>query len=263
VTLVPVLMYHAVGRPLDDRFRRWVVSPSLLADHLAAIKDAGYKLIGLSEWAAQTDAHKCVVLTFDDGYADFIDSALPILTANGARATVYVVTGYVGDRARWLPFENERHRPIMGWEDLAMIQESGVEIGSHGHRHVELDSRPAAAAEGDVRQSRQALVERGFAPESFCYPFGYANRTVRDIVARAGFTTACIVGRGLADSEQDLLRIRRVEVDHQTTPLALLRRFHGPAVSASARIRAAAQPTWRQTRRLRAAARGLKAEAYQ
>jgi peptidoglycan/xylan/chitin deacetylase (PgdA/CDA1 family) len=263
VTLVPVLMYHAVGRPIDDRFRRWVVSPSLLAEHLSSINDAGYKMIGLSQWAAQADAQKCVVLTFDDGYVDFMDSALPILLANGATATVYVVTGYVGDRARWLPFEGERHRPIMGWGDLARIHESGIEIGSHGHRHIELDSRSAAAAERDVRQSREALLQHGFTPTSFCYPFGYANHTVRDIVARAGFTTACIVGRGLADSDQDLMRIRRIEVDHQTTSQALLHRFHGPAVSASARIRAAAQPTWRQTRRLRAAARGLKAEAYQ
>jgi peptidoglycan/xylan/chitin deacetylase (PgdA/CDA1 family) len=255
MTLVPVLMYHSVGQPRDERFRHWVVSPSLLADQLSCLAESGYELIGLTEWAGRRDGAKCAVLTFDDGYADFTEHALPVLTSLRARATVYVVTGYVGGQARWLPFPAERARPIMTWDDLRAVEHCGVEIGSHGHHHIELDAVPPGIAENDVRESREALTRRGFSPRSFCYPYGYANRQVREIVAAAGFTTACIVGRGLADSEQDPLRVRRVAVGHRTTPETLLRRFHGPAVPAAARLREAAQPTWRLTRRLRSIAR--------
>lgn len=256
MTLVPVLMYHAVGRSSDERFRPWVVPPSLLAEHVACLTEAGYELLGLTEWASRKDDRKCAVLTFDDGYADFMEHARPILTPHRARATVYVVTGHVGGQARWLPFDSERNRPIMTWDDLRALQGCGMEIGSHGHQHIELDAVPHSVAENDVRRSLDALREEGFSPRSFCYPFGYANRRVRDVVARAGFTTACIVGRGLADSEQDLLRIRRLAVDHRTTPEELLRRFDGPAVAPAAKLREAAQPTWRLTRRVRSAARG-------
>src|SRR5262249_6568024 len=100
-------------------------------------------------------------------------------------------------------------------------------------------------------RSRNALTEHGFSPHSFCYPFGYANRHVREIVARTGFTTACVVGRGLADSEQDMLRIRRLAVDHRMTPEALLQRLHGPEIAVAARLREAAQPAWRLLRRVR------------
>jgi len=255
MTLVPVLMYHAVGRPRDERFRPWVVSPSLLAEHLAALRESGYDLVGLTEWAGRPHVRNRAVLTFDDGYSDFREQALPVLAAHGARATVYVVTGYVGRQARWLPFPAERTRPIMSWDDLRAIHGSGMEIGSHGHRHVELDAVSRSVAATDIRRSRDELRDRGFAPSSFCYPFGYADRAVRAIVARAGFTSACVVGRGLADSEHDFLRVRRLAIDHRTTPEALIRRFSGPAVPPAARLRETAQPAWRLARQLRSAVR--------
>jgi peptidoglycan/xylan/chitin deacetylase (PgdA/CDA1 family) len=256
MTLAPILMYHAVGRARDGRFRRWVVSPSLLAEHLAALRESDYEFVGLTEWASQKQVlSPLVVLTFDDGYADFAEQALPVLDSYGASATVYVVTGYIGGQARWLPYEDERARPIMTWNDLQSIGRLGIEVGSHGHRHIELDAVPPAVAEADVQGSRDVLTEEGFSANSFCYPFGYVNRRVRGIVARAGFDTACVVGRGLADSQHDLLRLRRLEVNHRTTPEALLQRFEGPAVQASARFRQAAQPTWRLTRRLRSVVR--------
>lgn len=253
MTVVPVLMYHAVGTAKDARFRPWVIPPSLLADHVALLRETGYEFTGLTEWACGNRAGNCAVLTFDDGYADFADHALPVLADHGARATVYVVTAYVGGQARWLPFAGERDRPMLGWDDLRAIRHAGIEIGSHGHRHIELDAVPATVAESDVRRSRDALTEQGLHPRSFCYPFGYASRRVRNIVARAGFTNACVVGRGLASSEQDVFRVRRLVVDHRTTPELLLRRCLGPEVPATARLRECAQPAWRLARRLRAA----------
>jgi hypothetical protein len=146
---------------------------------------------------------------------------------------------------------------MLEWDDLRAIEDSGIEVGSHGHRHIELDVVPPAIAESDVRRSRDALTEQGFSPRSFCYPFGYANRRVRDMVAQAGFTNACVVGRGLANSEKDMFRVRRLPVDHRTTPEVLLRRCGGPEVPATARLRECAQPAWRLTRRLRSTVCGL------
>ncbi len=255
MTLTPVLMYHAIGKPLDRRFSSWVISPSLLAEHLAFLHESGYELVGLSEWAREPTQRKYAVLTFDDGYADFIEHALPLLAAYRARATAYVVTGYIGGTAQWLPFDGERRRPLMTWEDLGSAASYGIEIGSHGHRHIELDTVSPAVAQADVQISHAALTRHGFRPESFCYPFGYANRTVCDIVAGAGFSNACVVGRGLADPRQDMLRVRRLAIDHRTSTGALRDRLQGPAVSPTAKLREAAQPAWRLARRLGSVAR--------
>jgi peptidoglycan/xylan/chitin deacetylase (PgdA/CDA1 family) len=255
MTPTPVLMYHSVGRPLDQRFRRWVVSPSLLAEHLAALTESGHELAGVTEWAGHEEQRKCAVLTFDDGYADFAENALPVLGAYQARATVYVVTAYVGSRAHWLFSDDERNPPLMSWEDLRLVKESGIEIGSHSHRHLELDAVSCRIAKGDVLRSIAVLSHNGFAPQSFSYPFGYASRRTRDIVARAGFSTACIVGRGLAQPGRDPLRVRRLVIDHRTSPEALLRRINGAALPPASMLRAAAQPAWRVARRARTIAR--------
>ena len=212
---VPVLMYHAIGLPRDKRFNPWVVPPSLLAEHLAALVESKFELVGMTEWANRKEQQNgLAVLTFDDGYADFIENALPVLAAYQARVAEYVVTAYVGDRARWLPFEEERRRPLMSWEDLRLIRESGIEIGSHGHRHLELDAVSPSIASDDVSRSIAMLKHNDFSPESFCYPFGYASHKTRDIVARTlEFTTSCVVGRGLAEPDRDLLRVRRLAID--------------------------------------------------
>lgn len=254
MTSTPVLMYHSVGQPIDKRFSPWVVSPSLLVEHLAALVESGYELVGMTDWASQNPRHKCAVLTFDDGYADFMEHALPILNSYGARATTYVVTAYVGDSARWLPFPCERIRPLMSWEDLRTVRASGVEIGSHGHRHLELDAVSRRVAKDDILQSLALLQQEGFSPQSFCYPYGYASRSTRDIVAQAGFNTSCIVGRGLAAPDCDLLRIRRLAIDNRMSPEALLHRLNGPAIAPMALLRIAAQPGWRIARRVRSIA---------
>jgi len=264
-------MYHAVGKPHDRRFTRWVVSPSLLAEQLAALREAKYELIGLSEWVRRTqaprpseqatqDTARCAVLTFDDGYADFAEHALPILLSHDASATAYIVTGYVGASASWLPFGAERARPTMTWDDLRTISASGIEIGSHGHRHIELDAVRSEVAEQDVRDSVRSLSAQGLPPRSFCYPFGYSSLRVRKIVASARFETACVVSRGLADPARDMLRVRRLEVQHKTTPEMLLRRFEAPAVSVNTRLKDAAQPAWRLMRRLRSTTQAARTD---
>src|SRR5260370_9733402 len=45
---------------------------------------------------AQGLPSKPVILTFDDGYADFYTTALPILLSHDFRAVSYVVSGFVG-----------------------------------------------------------------------------------------------------------------------------------------------------------------------
>jgi peptidoglycan/xylan/chitin deacetylase (PgdA/CDA1 family) len=266
-------MYHAVGKPRDRHFARWVVSPTLLAEQLAALHEAKYELIGLSEWVRRTQVPsqvppasehgtdttaRCAVLTFDDGYADFAEHALPLLLSHDASATAYVVTGYVGAAADWLPFGPERARPTMTWDDLRAISASGIEIGSHSHRHIELDAVRSEVAEADIRDSVRSLSEQGLAPRSFCYPFGYSSPSVRKIVASARFETACVVSRGLADPARDMLRVRRLEVHPKTTPEMLLRRFEAPAVPVNTRLKDAAQPAWRLTRRLRSTIRAAR-----
>lgn len=256
MTLVPVLMYHAVTKARDRRFQRWVIPPTLLTEHLDALAQSGYRLVGMSEWAAGDRTEPTVVLTFDDGYYDFCEVVVPILLAAGASATVYVVTGLVGEQATWLPFSGERTRPLMSWDDCRQVAARGIEVGSHSHRHAQLDIASPSSAWTDICASRDALRARGLSPRSFCYPYGYWTRAVRALVGRAGFTTACIVGHGLFDSESDHLSVRRLAVDAGLSPEALLARVRGSEQTVGSRAREQLQPAWRAVRRLSLRVRG-------
>lgn len=249
--MVPVLMYHAVGKCRDSRFERWVISANLLFAHLEIMRSSGFRVVGLRQYLNLKQRSNCVILTFDDGYADFADFALPQLIETDSTATVYAVTGYVGRQAGWLPFRGEKDRRMMKWDELRAIEAKGIEVGGHSETHRELDILPLVEARAEIAGCRAALIDEGIDASSFCYPFGYATSRLRNIVEQVGFSSACVVGRGMADFDGDLLRLRRLEVHGRVSPEALLDRIRGPELKLGDRLRESCSPAWRAVRRVR------------
>src|SRR3954449_3067340 len=122
---VPILMYHSIAREAGRRFRPFVVAPEQFAEQIAYLDQAGYTPLTVSElvraWAYRGIGlpTRPVVVTFDDGFADFHTAALPVLARYGFSATLYVATGYIGDTSRWLAAEGEGERPMLTWAQLA------------------------------------------------------------------------------------------------------------------------------------------------
>lgn len=220
---LPVLMYHSIGDSVSSDFRRWEVPPAAFAEQLAALVSDGYHLTGLTDALAHPNRRQ-VAITFDDGFEDFVTTAVPALRAIGASATLYVPTAFVGRRARWLDSYAERNLPLLDWSDLAALAGEGIELGSHGHRHLELDVVPTALARYDVTASRRLIEEKtGRLPDSFCYPFGYHCASVRHVVAAAGFDSACEVGYRIHRPMSSRFAISRLIVDRTAGPRDILR----------------------------------------
>ena len=81
---IPILMYHSIDEGCSSRFRRFTVDPSSFRAHVQYLSDNGYQTVTVSELIEAMDGRavmpcKPVVLTFDDGFADFHEAALPIL----------------------------------------------------------------------------------------------------------------------------------------------------------------------------------------
>jgi peptidoglycan/xylan/chitin deacetylase (PgdA/CDA1 family) len=254
----PALMYHAVSR-VGGRLRRLGLSPEQLAAQLAALQRAGYELMGLTEALAavtREPSRAVVAVTFDDGYRDFLHAAVPVLQALDARATVYVPTAFAGGRAHWLGARAESVPPLLTWGELGDCVSSGrVEIGSHSHTHVHLDTLGPQALEVELRHSKRLLEERLQTPVvSFCYPHGYHSRGVREAVRNAGYDNASEVGRRLR-SACHRWSVSRLAVDSSHAPAAVVREVKsgGPVLVPSAKR--ALQPAWRLARQ-RGARRG-------
>lgn len=254
---MPALMYHSVstvGGPLRDL----AVPPDLLAEQLAALTDAGYRLVGLSEALDLLDegsTEKLLGLTFDDGYRDFLTAGVPALTKAGARATLYASVGHLGGSAGWLGRWAPDFGPMLTWAELAEIAEAGVEIGNHGMVHHPLDVLPTAQLRREVKYAREMLEQRlQLEVRSFAYPHGYNGRRVRGVVAWAGHDNATEVGRRLHTPQERRFAIPRLQPtpDHSGSDLvALVRTGEGGLIP---KLKQVAQPGWRIARRVARAA---------
>jgi peptidoglycan/xylan/chitin deacetylase (PgdA/CDA1 family) len=135
--------------------------------------------------AAQVGPPKPTVvsLTFDDGDADNYQVGA-WLKQYGLRATWYIPTGLVG-------------RPqYMTWKQLHALADDGNEIGGHTLDHVNVGDLAPEEARHQVCDDRQNLVQQGFDPVSFAYPFGGYNDTTTQIVASCGYEDARTIGAG-------------------------------------------------------------------
>ena len=251
---VPILMYHSISRCENPRFRRFTVTPERFEEQLDYLSTHGYSPLTVSDYVQrQADDRQLpprpVVLTFDDGYADFYTAALPLLQKYHATATLYIVTGFVGDTSKWMQREGETDRALLNWSQIREIASSAVECGAHTHTHRQLDALAAADCRQEIELSQRLLAENVAAPRSFAYPFGFYSRAVHSLVKEAGFTSACAVRYAQSSRYDDRCALSRLIVTVDTNlpsfEKVLLSGGRGPE-AAYLRLRSAA---WERVRR--------------
>jgi peptidoglycan/xylan/chitin deacetylase (PgdA/CDA1 family) len=184
---VPILTYHYI-RVNPDRYDRLgfalSVTPADFAAQMDWLERSGYHPITTEDLyrylqGARGLPSRPVILTFDDGYADFFTTALPILRSHDFKAVAYVVSGFVGQG---------------GYMTAGQVREadrSGIEIGSHTVSHANLATASYGASWAQITQSKQFLEQVvGHPVVSFCYPSGKFNSSVAGQVAAAGYHDA-------------------------------------------------------------------------
>jgi peptidoglycan/xylan/chitin deacetylase (PgdA/CDA1 family) len=219
--LIPILMYHSISHCENPRFRRFTVTPARFEKQLDYLTTHGYSPLTVSDYVQRiADDRQLpprpVVLTFDDGYADFYTAALPLLQKYHATATLYIVTGFIGETSRWMQREGETDRAILNWSQIREIASSAVECGAHTHTHRALDALSAADCRQEIELSRRVLAEKIDAPRSFAYPFGYYSHAVHSLVREVGFTSACAVRYAQSSRHDDRFALSRLIVTADT-----------------------------------------------
>ncbi len=254
---IPILMYHSISDHASLKFKQFAVSPQSFDEQMAYLHQHKYTPITVSQFTeAQARGgvglpERPIVLTFDDGFADFYTEALPILKRYNFAATLYVATGFVNETSHWLQHEGEADRPMLSWEQLSEISASGIECGGHTHSHPQLDTLSEAEARTEIVQSKALLESHlGQPVSSFAYPFGYYTPAVRRQVQEAGYTSACAVKHAMSSQASDPFTLARLMVKADTSIDALATVLDGhnapllPLLYARART-----PIWQIARR--------------
>jgi peptidoglycan/xylan/chitin deacetylase (PgdA/CDA1 family) len=236
---LPILCYHNVAPPPSDAaFKLLYVSPDSFERQLWTLRRLGLRGVSTSEGLARlgrASARGCVVLTFDDGYADTFTTAAPLLKRYGFRATCYVVSDALGTYNHWDADHLRERKPLMSPAQLEQWLAAGMEVGSHSLSHRRLHELPQEIARHEIAESRTALRNLlGVPIEHFAYPFGHFTAEIVEWVRGAGYTSAVTVVPGIARGTDDRLLLPRILVNgqrglwkfllHVATPYESLRR---------------------------------------
>ncbi|NUR21732.1 MAG: polysaccharide deacetylase family protein [Frateuria sp.] len=217
-TAVPILMYHNIARAPRKlpRLRSLYVSPGAFARQMWLLRRLGYT--GLSMAAAMPYLRgerqgRVAVVTLDDGYADNLEAALPVLARHGFSATCYVVSGHIGQYNAWDAERLGVRKPMMSVAQLRQWQQGGMEVGAHTRSHPRLtrctDTQLREETGGSKRELEDLL---GQPVTQFCYPWGDADDRVANAAQEAGYDAATTTHRGRALPGMDLWQLPRIQV---------------------------------------------------
>ncbi len=178
------LGYHIIDRSIHDNI---AISEEAFEAHLTYLHEHAYRALSLEQAiddinGRQEAPARSVLLTFDDGYSDTVRTALPLLQKYGMRATLFVISAYVGQTNRWNPRAcyDAQH---MTWDELRCWLACDCDIGGHSHDHLCMTRLNVDELQETVRLNKRLLEEQlQITPRAFAYPYGRFNKAVQDVV---------------------------------------------------------------------------------
>lgn len=213
-------MYHRVDTPGLDDASGYCVTPRQFAAHLDWLSARDYRpctIRAFERWSNGEAAlpPRSVLITFDDGFAGLHEHALPLLAGRGWPATVFLVSGLIGQRDIWTSkeFGAAGAHGLLDRLQIAEMARHSFEFHSHSRTHPDL----TRLADNDLVQqldgSRQELQDLlGSAVDYFAYPFGRNDARVRDRVAAAGYRLAFGVDPGFNRPGAGAFAVRRLDI---------------------------------------------------
>jgi peptidoglycan/xylan/chitin deacetylase (PgdA/CDA1 family) len=236
-----ILYYHRVS---DDR-DPLAVTPETFNRQMEALAASGQRVVDLYEidGLALAPGEAAVALTFDDGYRDVLEQALPVLREHGFPSTVFVVPGAIAGTTAFTWYAAGAMPPVAGWDELRAAERAGlVRFEPHTITHPVLTTLAREDARREIMESKR-VVERelGRPARIFCYPAGYYSQREVELVRECGFRAALTCEFGANHPPFAHNELRRTIVE-RSDPLWLFRARLAGATDAP--------PPGRRTRRV-------------
>ena len=208
-----IFMYHGVA-DADEDPNQLCVSPARFAEQMAWLARRGLRGVGIAELVDAMRAGRqrgLVGLTFDDGYTNVLETALPVLRRHGFGATAYIISDRLGGTNEW---DEGPVWQLMTADQVRELAAAGIEIGSHAATHLRLAGASPSQLAAEVSDSRISLgALLGTEIRGFAYPYGSMDAAARRAVRDAGYEYACAVEATTA--EIGLMALPRLYVGEQ------------------------------------------------
>jgi peptidoglycan/xylan/chitin deacetylase (PgdA/CDA1 family) len=216
-----ILCYHSI-HPANS----FALHPRVFESHLAWLAEY-CEVIPFDQVLRKTEedaARPRVAVTFDDGYLDNYEIALPLLMKYGLTATFFITTGLIDRSPSVIDRLTEEWQAAKGevipmsWSQVRELRDAGMGIGAHTRSHPCLMSLNAEKARAELVESKAILEDQcGVSISTLSYPYGGFGSAVDlktiEIAQEAGYKQAGVVQyRGVRPSDS-LLRLPRFVTD--------------------------------------------------
>jgi len=216
---VVVLFYHRVA---DDRPNDWTCRFDMFARQVRWLK-RHFDLVSLAEAQQRlrngNNPRPAVSITFDDGYAENCQRAIPLLLDEGVPCTYFVSTRHVLEAAPF-PHDLARGQPLPPntIDELREMAAAGIEIGAHTRTHCDLGRiNDADILHNEVAVAGRELAEAiGRPVRYFAFPYGqYANlnQLAFQMARHAGYDAICSAYGGYNFPGDDAFHLQRIHAD--------------------------------------------------
>jgi peptidoglycan/xylan/chitin deacetylase (PgdA/CDA1 family) len=211
---VRVLAYHRVSDDEDEL----AVPLARFNGHMEALADADVTVVDVRRAVELLDnraAGRYVCLTFDDGYRDNLEHALPVLERLQLPAQIYLATAVIDGAARFVWYRNQP--PLLNWEEVRELAVTPlISFGAQSRTHPILPRLDDAAAWDEIAGSKADLEQQLQQPvTTFCYPGGLYGQREVELVQRAGFAVGFTCEPGVNTPEQPRAALLRTMIDRR------------------------------------------------
>lgn len=206
------LMYHSIHRKNRNKWP-WAISMSQFCKQLDILISKGWttSTINCISKPDYKPKEKTVIITFDDGYVDNL-YAFEELKKRQMKATWFIVSKYIGTTPEWEK-DNRPNDRLLNSSELKQMASEGMEIGSHGARHVRLTELDSTNLKLELTESKARIEEiLGNSVCSFAYPYGAWNQNCKQEVIKAGYSAACTTNPGWTLLDNDIHQLRRITI---------------------------------------------------
>lgn len=193
-----------------------IVSPESFRRQMGWLKRLGYQGLSLREcmpYITGQKTGKVAAITFDDGFVNVYQNAMPVLREFGFTSTNFFVSNQIGGSNEWDRPLGVLPAACMDADQIRQWLSAGHEVGAHTMDHVHLSELPEEQAFQQLLSCKEKLEAlTGDTVDSFAYPYGDQNDKVRELVRKAGYAVAGGTDRRRATGSDDLMNLPRLTV---------------------------------------------------
>ena len=244
IATAQVLFWHARGRPSEAGLRilyyhriaadkdQLALDPRRFAREMELIADSGQRVVDLYTFQLDDTSRideNVVALTFDDGYHDFLDAALPELERRRWPATVFIVPEAIDGGVRFPWYSRDDHPRLLSWDEIRRIERGGlVRFEPHSLTHPFLPGESDRVVWREIAGSKAAVEDAlGRPARLFCYPGGFYTDREAAMVERAGYVAAFGCEYGVNRPPWRRFQMRRTIADRYDSDLIFAGRLVG------------------------------------